>query len=75
MALTQSEYEAFASLVADQHAKHELQCRPYLEHAEHLLVRRTLRSTARFIEVRSFVGDADLVVVAEVTNDNRDPET
>jgi hypothetical protein len=75
MALTTQEYEDFKTLVGDPKTKHELACRPYLEHAEHLLVRRTLRSTARFTEMRSHVGDADLVVVAEITNDNREPET
>lgn len=75
MALTQEEYEKFKALIHDKNAKHELDCRPFLEHAEHLLVQRTLRSSARFTEVRSYVGDADLVVVAEITNDNREPET
>jgi len=75
MALTQKEYEDFQNLVGDNDANHELGCRPYLEHAEHLLVQRTLRSTARFTEIRSYVGDADLVVVAEITNDNGSPET
>ncbi|QOD62737.1 DUF4263 domain-containing protein [Ochrobactrum sp. MT180101] len=75
MALNTQEYEAFKKLVQDPSIKHELACRPYLEHAEHLLVRRTLRNTARFTEIRSYVGDADLVVVAEITNDNREPET
>lgn len=75
MALSQQEYESFKKLVDDPSAKHELACRPYLEHADHLLVRRPLRNTARFVEIRSYVGDADLVVVAEITNDNREPET
>lgn len=45
------------------------------EHASHLLIQRTLRSNASFIEIRSFVSDANLAVVAEIVNDNGEPET
>jgi len=74
MGLTQQEFDVFEKLVTSK-SKKELACRPYLEHATHLLIQRTLRSTASFIEIRSFVGDADLVVVAEIVNDNGQPET
>ena len=74
MALTQQEFDTFEKLIVSKDKK-ELACRPYLEHATHLLIQRTLRSSASFIEIRSFVGDADLVVVAEIVNDNGDSET
>lgn len=74
MALTQQEFDTFEELIISQYKK-ELDCRPYLEHASHLLIQRTLRSSASFIEIRSFVGDADLAVVAEIVNDNGDSET
>lgn len=74
MALTHQEFLKFEKLVASK-SKQEIACRPYLVHATHLLIQRTLRSTASFIEIRSFVGDADLAVVAEIVNDNGEPET
>ena len=74
MALTQQEFEEFEKLIASQ-TKRETACRPYLKHATHLLIRHTLRSVASFVEIRSFVGDADLAVVVEIVNDNGEPET
>ncbi|UNU44497.1 DUF4263 domain-containing protein [Sphingopyxis sp. YF1] len=73
MALDAAEFAAFEALVRGN-ARRELECRPYLEHAENLLIRQTLLSTVRFIEVRSFAGDADLVVAADVLTDTGDVE-
>lgn len=69
MALSIAEFAAFEALVRDKSSKRELQCRPYLEHAEHLLIEQTLRSTVQFHEVRSYAGDADLILAADVVTD------
>lgn len=73
MALTDSKFAEFEALVRGN-AKRELQCRPFLEYAESLLIRQTLRSTVQFHEVRSYVGDADLVVAADVLTDTGEIE-
>lgn len=67
------EFEAFEALVRDK-GRRELECRPYLKHAERLLVGQDLRSTARFYEVRSYAGDADLIIVADVVTDTLEVE-
>ncbi|MGI3128736.1 hypothetical protein [Nitratireductor sp. PBL-C9] len=74
MALTAEEFAAFEALVIEPTAKRELQCRSYLVHAEHLLIEKTLRSTVQHIEVRSYMGDADLILAADVLNDTGQSE-
>jgi hypothetical protein len=68
MALSPGQFAEFEALIRDS-GRRELECRPYLEHAENLLIRQTIRSAVQFHEVRSFVGDADLILVADVLGD------
>ncbi len=74
MALATAEFEAFETLVRDTSGKRELECRPYLEHAENLLIEQTLCGTVQFHEVRSYAGDADLILAAEVMTDTGEIE-
>lgn len=69
MALTAAEFATFESLVNDQTGQRELECRPYLRHAERLLVEKTLQSTVQHMEFRSYAGDSDLILVANVLTD------
>src|SRR4051812_645353 len=73
VALTASDFAAFETLVKDA-SKRELECRPYLKHAEKLLIERTLRSTMQFHEVRSYAGDADVILAADVVTDTGEVE-
>jgi hypothetical protein len=68
VALTPEQFAAFELLV-DARERRELECRRYLEHAESLLINQTLCSTVQFHEVRSFAGDADVILAADVLND------
>lgn len=72
--MTPADYATFEALVQDVTTKNELECRPYLEYADNLLIQKTLRSTVRFHEVRSFSGDADIILVATVLTDTGNEE-
>lgn len=74
MALTTAEFATFEALVRDTTGKRELECRPYLQHAENLLIEQSLRSTVQFHEVRSYAGDADLILAADVMTDTGETE-
>ncbi|WP_284876680.1 Shedu anti-phage system protein SduA domain-containing protein [Brevundimonas sp. MEB006b] len=74
MALTPGEFAVFEALVKEPTVRRELECRPYLVHAEHLLIEKTLRSTVQHYEVRSYAGDADLILAADVLTDTGQSE-
>ncbi len=69
MVLTAEDFAAFEALVGEPTVKRELQCRSYLIYAEQLLIEKTLRSTVQHLEVRSYAGDADLILAADVLTD------